>query len=70
MGKINAITDLGILVEKHVKAGNIGAIGLSEASAATIRKAAKVTKIAAVEVELSLFSLDIFSNDIAKACAE
>lgn len=52
-----------------MKAGKIGGIGLSEVSAATIEKAAKVTKLAAVEVELSLWSTDILSNGVARAAA-
>jgi pyridoxine 4-dehydrogenase len=39
-----------------VKAGKIGGIGLSECSAKSIRRAAKVHAIASVEVEYSLFS--------------
>ncbi|KAJ5620378.1 pyridoxal reductase [Penicillium lagena] len=53
-----------------VKEGKIGGIGLSEVDAATIRRAAKIHPIAAVEVELSLWSTDILENDVAKACAE
>jgi pyridoxine 4-dehydrogenase len=57
-------------VEEQVKAGNIGGIGLSEVSAATIRKAAAVTKIVCVGTELSLWTLDILNNGVAKTCAE
>jgi pyridoxine 4-dehydrogenase len=57
-------------LEEHVKAGHIKGIALSEVSAATITRAVKVTKIVAVEVELSLWSLDILSNGVTKACAE
>jgi pyridoxine 4-dehydrogenase len=39
-----------------VKAGKIGGIGMSECSAKSIRRAAKVHEIASVEVEYSLFS--------------
>lgn len=39
-----------------VKEGKIGGIGLSECSAATIKRAAKVARIESVEVEFSLFS--------------
>lgn len=56
-------------LEQHVKKGDIGGIGLSEVSAATIEKAAKITKIEAVETEVSLWSLDIFENGIAEAAA-
>ncbi|KAK4941503.1 hypothetical protein LTR66_014796 [Elasticomyces elasticus] len=54
----------------YVKEGKIGGIGLSEVDAETIRRAHKVHPIAAVEVEMSLWSTDILANDIAKTCAE
>jgi pyridoxine 4-dehydrogenase len=57
-------------LERCVEEGKIGGIALSEVGAASIRKAASITKITAVEVECSLFSTDIFTNGIAKACAD
>lgn len=60
---------LGAL-EEVVNEGKIGGVALSEVSAATIREAAKITKIVAVEVELSLWSTEPLTNGIAKACAE
>jgi pyridoxine 4-dehydrogenase len=57
-------------LEKYVQVGKIGGIALSEVSAATIRKAAGITKIVAVEVELSLWTTDVFNNGVAAACAE
>lgn len=57
-------------IASYVKEGKIGGISLSECSADTIRRAAKVHKIAAVEVEFSLWATDILENGIAKACAE
>lgn len=57
-------------IDKHVQAGKIRGIALSEVSEKTIRRAAKVAKISAVEVEFSLFSTDILTNGIAQACAE
>ena len=56
--------------EEYVKSGQIGGIGLSECSANSIRRAAKVTKIVAVEVEFSLWETTILENGVAKACAE
>lgn len=53
-----------------VKAGKIGGIQLSEVSAATIRRAAKVHKVDMVEAEVSLWSPDVFSNGVADTCAE
>jgi pyridoxine 4-dehydrogenase len=60
---------LGAL-EELVKEGMIGGIALSEVNADTIREAAKITKIVAVEVELSLWSTEPLTNGIAEACAE
>jgi pyridoxine 4-dehydrogenase len=60
---------IGYLAE-FVKAGKIGGIGLSETSAKTIRRAVSVHPIAGVEVEFSLFSTDIKTNDVASTCAE
>ena len=56
--------------DKYVKSGKLGGIMLSECSANTIRRASKVTKVAAVEVEFSLWSTDVLDNGIAEACAE
>ena len=57
-------------MNEYVKAGKIGGVSLSEVNAATIRRAAKVVKVAAVEVEFSLWATDILTNDIASTCAE
>lgn len=51
-----------------VKEGKIGGIGLSEVSASTIRRANAVHNIAAVEVELSLFTPDPLHNGILNMC--
>lgn len=55
---------------KYVKEGKLGGISLSEVKAETIRRAAKVHPIVAVEVELSLWATDILENGIAATCAE
>jgi pyridoxine 4-dehydrogenase len=57
-------------IAEYVKAGKLGGISLSEVSAGTIRKAHAVHPISAVEVEFSMFSLDILENGIASTCAE
>lgn len=62
-------TSVAVLAE-YVRAGKIGGISLSEVNADEIRRAAKVHPIAAVEVEMSLFSPDILHNGVATACAE
>ncbi|CAI7675832.1 hypothetical protein N7533_010904 [Penicillium manginii] len=58
------------VLAQYVKEGKIGGIGLSEVDAETIRRAHKVHPIAAVEVEMSLWSTDILENGIAQTCAE
>jgi pyridoxine 4-dehydrogenase len=55
---------------KCVKEGKIRGIGLSEVKASTIRRAAAIHPIAAVEVELSLLATDILRNGVAATCAE
>ena len=55
---------------KFVDEGKLGGISLSECSEDTIRRAAKVAKIDAVEVEFSLWATEIRDNGVAKACAE
>lgn len=57
-------------IAEYVKAGKVGGISLSEVSAASIRKAHSVHPISAVEVEYSLFALDIVDNGVAETCAE
>ncbi|KAL2192709.1 NADP-dependent oxidoreductase domain-containing protein [Corynascus similis CBS 632.67] len=57
-------------LKEQVEAGNIGGIALSEVSAATIRRAAKVARIEAVEVEISLWCTEPLENGVAQACAE
>lgn len=54
---------------KLVQEGKIGVIGLSEASAETIRRAHAVHPLAALQTEYSIFSRDI-EEDILPACAE
>ncbi|GBB84293.1 hypothetical protein RclHR1_10900001 [Rhizophagus clarus] len=53
-----------------VKEGKIKYIGLSECSAATLRRAHKVHPITAVQIEYSPWSLDIETNGILEACKE
>ena len=53
-----------------VKEGKIGGISLSEVNANTIRRAAAVHPIAAVEVEVSLWEDNAFKNGVAATCAE
>jgi len=55
---------------EYVDKGLVGGISLSEVSAATIHEAVKITKIVAVEVELSMWSTDVLTNGVAAACAQ
>jgi aryl-alcohol dehydrogenase-like predicted oxidoreductase len=54
---------------KLVQEGKIGAVGLSEASANTIKRAHAVHPIAALQTEYSLFSRDI-EKEILPTCVE
>ncbi|ANZ77265.1 BA75_04781T0 [Komagataella pastoris] len=57
-------------LSKFVEDGRIGGISLSEVSADTIRRAAKVAPIVCVEVEFSLLTRDIIDNGVLAACEE
>ncbi|GAW17667.1 hypothetical protein ANO14919_071270 [Xylariales sp. No.14919] len=59
-----------LIQEEYINTGKLGGISLSEVRAETIHEAAKYTKVAAVELELSLFSTDILENGVAAACAQ
>lgn len=64
------IVDSVRAIAEYVQAGKIGGIGLSEVDAETIHRAAQVHPIAAVEVELSLFTTDPLHNGVAAACKQ
>jgi len=53
-----------------VKAGKVRAIGLSEACADTLRRAAKVHPVAALQSEYSLWTRDVEENGVLEACRE
>lgn len=57
-------------LEELKKEGKIGGVALSEVNANTIREAAKITKVLAVEIEISLFCTDALHNGITQACGE
>lgn len=67
--KVPIETSVGALAEL-VKEGKIGGIGLSEVNANTIRRAHAVHPIAAVEIELSLFTPDPLTNGVVDTCHE
>lgn len=56
--------------KEFVDAGKLGGISLSECSAESIRRASKIAKVVAVEVEFSLWSTEILTNGVAQTCAE
>ena len=71
--RVDAKTPIEVTIRaaaEYVKEGKLGGIGLSEVSADTIRRAAKLHPIACVEVEYSLWSTEILENGVAKACQE
>ncbi|KUI62312.1 hypothetical protein VP1G_09433 [Cytospora mali] len=57
-------------MQKFIDEGKLGGISLSEVRAETIHQAVKITKVSAVEVELSLFSTEVLENGVAAACAQ
>jgi len=65
-----AMEDTFAAIQEYVDKGLVGGISLSEVAPATIHAAAKLTKVVAVEVELSLWSTDILTNGVVAACAQ
>lgn len=57
-------------IKEYIDKGQIGSATLSECNVSSIRRAAKVTPIATVEVEFSLFCPEILYNGVLQACAE
>lgn len=55
---------------KLIEEGKIRHIGLSEASAETLRKASKVHPITALQSEYSLWTRDVEDNGVLEACRE
>ncbi|KAK6517394.1 Pyridoxine 4-dehydrogenase [Arthrobotrys megalospora] len=61
------------VVKEYIEAGKIGSFCLSECSAETIRKAVGILgkeNISCVELEVSLWSTEIFENGVAEVCSE
>lgn len=57
-------------LKKLVEEGKIDSIALSEVNANTIREAAKLVEISAVEIELSIWNTAPLDNGILEACAD
>jgi aryl-alcohol dehydrogenase-like predicted oxidoreductase len=66
---ITPIEETVAAMAELVSEGKVRAIGLSEASGETIRRAAKIHPISAVQSEYSIFSRDIETN-VIPACIE
>ena len=64
------IEDTVRVLDALKREGKIGAISLSEVDARQIRRAASITTISAVEVELSLWATDVLKNGVAATAAE
>ena len=58
------------ILSKLVKQGAFDYIGLSEASADTLRRAHKIHPIAALETEYSMFTTNVERNGVLEACVE
>ncbi|CAE6364268.1 unnamed protein product [Rhizoctonia solani] len=58
------------VLNKYVESGKIGAIGLSECSASTLARAAKVGKVAAVEIEVSLWAYEEETRKVIATAGE
>ncbi|EPS37943.1 hypothetical protein H072_8515 [Dactylellina haptotyla CBS 200.50] len=61
------------VVKEYIQAGKIGSFCLSECSADTIKKALMILPreyISCVELEVSLWSTEIFENGVAEVCRE
>ncbi len=53
-----------------VKEGKVKYLGLSEASAETLKRASKIHPITALQSEYSLWTRDVEDNDVLKTCRE
>jgi aryl-alcohol dehydrogenase-like predicted oxidoreductase len=57
-------------MSRLIEEGKVRNIGLSEASAATLRRASEIHPITALQSEYSLWTRDVESNDVLAACRE
>ncbi|KAG8721520.1 hypothetical protein FRC08_012396 [Ceratobasidium sp. 394] len=62
--------DVIATLNKYVESGKIGAIGMSECSAATLARAGKVGKVAVVEIEVSPWSFEEETQKVIDKAAE
>ncbi|MCJ1357116.1 MAG: hypothetical protein MMC33_007112 [Icmadophila ericetorum] len=64
------LNEILIALAEMVDEGKIGGVALCQVDADTIREAANITKIVAVEMELYLWSTDPLTDGVADTCAE
>jgi aryl-alcohol dehydrogenase-like predicted oxidoreductase len=64
------IEDVAAAVKDLIDEGKVRHFGLSEASAATIRRAHAVQPVAAVQTEYSLMERDVEANGVLQTCEE
>jgi pyridoxine 4-dehydrogenase len=55
---------------KFLKSGKIRRISLFKVATTTIRRAASIDHIIAVEVEFSLFNTELQNNEVTSTCAQ
>jgi pyridoxine 4-dehydrogenase len=56
--------------QEYIDAGKLGGVALSEVAAESLREGVAAAKLALCEVEVNLFTLDVFKNGVAAICAE
>ena len=61
---------LQTIQKEYIETGKLAGVAVSECGADTINEAAKHVKVAAAEVELSMFTPDVMNNGVAAACKE
>lgn len=59
---------LRTIQEEYIDTGKIEGVAISECNEDTVHEAVKHVKVAAAELELSMFSPDILRNGVAAAC--
>ena len=64
------IEDVAGTIKELIAQGKVLHFGLSEASAATIRRAHAVQPVAAVQTEYSFMERDVERNGVLKTCEE
>jgi aryl-alcohol dehydrogenase-like predicted oxidoreductase len=64
------IEDVAGTVKELIQDGKVKFLGLSEASAKTLRRAHAVQSVAAIQSEYSLWSRDVERNGVLEACEE